>query len=57
VLGRLLCTMNRHDWERMVNPEVGGKDAVYSLCRRCGKEKAEYDPPTPGQATGFGGGI
>jgi hypothetical protein len=27
------------------NPEVGGKRAMYQLCRRCGCERDEYEPP------------
>jgi hypothetical protein len=52
---RLRCALRLHSWERRVNPDQGGRGAVYSTCRRCGKEKNEYGPPTGGQATGLGG--
>jgi hypothetical protein len=55
MFGRVLCTVRLHSWERRNNPGQGGKDAVYSVCRRCGKEKSEYGPPTPGQSVGLGG--
>ncbi|MFN0281900.1 MAG: hypothetical protein ACKVZ6_08010 [Kineosporiaceae bacterium] len=40
--GRLLCRVGRHAWARRHNPDVGGAQAVYHLCRRCG---TEYSPP------------
>ena len=57
LFGHLLCAFGGHAWERRVNPEVGGKDAVYSVCRRCAKEKAGYGTPTSSQATGLAGGV
>jgi hypothetical protein len=54
MLGRLRCTLGRHSWERRVNPEQGGKSAVYFACRRCGKEKTDYGEPS-GPAMGLGG--
>ena len=53
---RLRCLLRLHGWDRRVNPEVGGREAVYSVCRFCGKEKSEYGPPTEGQSIGMGGG-
>jgi hypothetical protein len=55
VFERLRCAVRLHSWERRVNPEVGGKDAVYSVCRRCGKEKNQFGPPTGGQSVGLAG--
>jgi hypothetical protein len=56
MLGRVLCAVRRHAWEQRVNREVSGADAVYFVCRRCGKEKPGYGGPTQGQAIGLGGG-
>ncbi|GAA0931351.1 hypothetical protein [Virgisporangium aurantiacum] len=53
---RLRCFVRLHSWDRRVNPELGGTEAVYSVCRFCGKEKSDYGPPTPGQSIGLGGG-
>jgi hypothetical protein len=55
MLGRVLCMAGRHAWERRTNPEVSGPDAVYFVCRRCGKEKPGYGRPGQGQAIGLGG--
>ena len=46
--GKLFCLVGRHAWTQQVNHEVSGPDAVYSVCSRCGKEKAGYGLPTPG---------
>ncbi|MDT4963154.1 MAG: hypothetical protein QOF87_2801 [Pseudonocardiales bacterium] len=54
MLGRVLCAIGRHAWERQVNPEVSGADAVYFVCRRCGTEKPRYGPPK-GRHIGLGG--
>jgi hypothetical protein len=40
-----LCHVARHDWARHRNPDVGGRRALFELCRRCGTERDEYDPP------------
>jgi hypothetical protein len=56
MLGRLQCVLGRHSWDRHINPEQGGRDAVFFLCGRCGKEKTSYDPPTPGQSAGMAAG-
>jgi hypothetical protein len=40
--GRLSCLLGRHAWVRRSNPDVGGAQAVYHLCRRCG---TEFSPP------------
>jgi hypothetical protein len=47
MLGRLQCMLGRHRWERRVNTETGGKDALYVACRRCGKEKTDYGDQPP----------
>jgi len=50
----ILCLVGRHDWQHRVNKEMGGPDAGYDLCSRCGKEKKAYGkPPSKGVATGF----
>jgi GNAT superfamily N-acetyltransferase len=41
----LLCRCGRHLWATLRNPDVGGRRAMYQLCRRCGRERDEYDPP------------
>lgn len=48
----LLCHAGRHEWEQHTNPEVGGKDAVFQLCVRCGRERQGYEAPPPGAITG-----
>jgi len=53
--GRLLCVIARHDWAQLRNPEVGGRAAVYRLCRRCGRERNEYSPRAPRNVAGGGG--
>jgi hypothetical protein len=55
MLEKLSCLVGRHAWVEQVNRDVAGKDAVYSVCSRCGKERAGYGPPTAGGATGIGG--
>jgi hypothetical protein len=53
-MGWILCHLGRHSWRQERNPEAGGgRDGTFSLCRRCGKEKAEYGRPP---ATGVGAG-
>jgi hypothetical protein len=47
MIGRLRCLVGWHFWERRVNPEVGGADAVYFACRRCSKEKPGHGPAVP----------
>ncbi|MDQ1718887.1 MAG: hypothetical protein QOE89_2840 [Pseudonocardiales bacterium] len=56
MIGKLLCAIGRHSFEKRVNPEASGTAGIYYLCRRCGKEKAGYEPPTPGQIAGMAGG-
>ena len=56
MLGKVLCVIGRHRWERHANPEVSGKDAMYFTCARCGKERPGYGPPSSGQATGLAAG-
>jgi hypothetical protein len=34
------------------NPEVGGKDAVFEQCVRCGRERQGYEAPLPGAVIG-----
>ena len=46
---RLLCRLGRHIWATRRNPEVGGAQAQYETCRRCGGERRTYDVP---EATG-----
>lgn len=48
----LLCHAGRHRWEQHRNPEAGGKDAVFQLCVRCGRERQSYEPPPPGAVIG-----
>ncbi len=50
--GWLLCHLGRHLWAQHRNPEVGGKDAVFEQCRRCGRERQGHEPPPPGSVLG-----
>lgn len=50
----VLCLLGRHKWQHHVNKEMGGPNAGFDLCARCGKEKKAYGkPPSTGVATGF----
>lgn len=49
----LLCHLGIHLWALRRNPEVGGKEAMYDQCRRCGRERAEFTPPRPGSTGGM----
>jgi hypothetical protein len=31
-------------WALRRNPEVGGREALFETCRRCGKERTQYVP-------------
>ena len=48
----LLCHLGRHRWVQHRNPEVGGKDAVFQLCLRCGRERQGHEVPPPGAIVG-----
>ena len=39
----LRCYLGRHRWRHEVNPEMGGPEAGYDLCSRCGKERNVYE--------------
>ena len=39
------CLFGRHRWEARHNPEVEGSRGDYQTCRRCGEDKAAYEPP------------
>lgn len=54
MIRKLSCLLGRHAWAHQVNREVAGREAAFSLCTRCGKEKTSYGPPTAGGATGLG---
>jgi hypothetical protein len=47
-MGRLLCLIGLHAWQRGHNPEVGGAGGDFEVCARCKKEKSVYGPPTRG---------
>ena len=51
-LGWQLCHLGRHLWAQHRNPDVGGKLAVFELCRRCGRERQGYEVPPPGSVLG-----
>ena len=51
-MGPLRCLLGRHRWEPRRNPEVGGADANYDVCSRCGKERAKFGPRPPGTIGG-----
>jgi hypothetical protein len=44
VRGRVACLFGRHAWVRRRNPDVGGPQAVWMQCRRCGREDSPSDP-------------
>ena len=44
-VARVLCRLGRHMWATRRNPEVGGPQAQYETCRRCGTERQTYDVP------------
>lgn len=44
----LLCRAGRHLWARRRNPEVGGRDAMFDECRRCGTVRMGWDAPGSG---------
>jgi len=37
------CYLGRHTWRHQRNPEMGGPQADYEVCTRCGKERNRYD--------------
>lgn len=49
---RLLCLLGRHAWKTRRNPDVGGREAVYETCYRCGKERPQYGVRPPGSIIG-----
>lgn len=51
----MLCLLGRHDWQHHVNPEMGGPNAGYDLCARCGTEKKVYGKPPSRGVAGPGG--
>jgi hypothetical protein len=48
----LLCRLGRHLWALRRNPEMGGREALYEDCRRCGRERTTYDPRDQGSVWG-----
>lgn len=54
---RILCRLGRHTWVIRHNPEVGGKASVFHVCRRCGKDRPEYEPSRTGGTWLAGGGF
>ena len=51
-MGRWLCRLGRHAWERKHNPDLGGPGADYEQCSRCGKERNVYGKPSGAGPTG-----
>jgi hypothetical protein len=54
MIGKLMCLLGRHDWERQSNPEIAGEDAVFYICSRCKHERNEYKKARP---DGISGGV
>lgn len=54
MLGRLGCMLGWHSWQQQTSRGVGGKGAIFSACRRCGKEKTDLGDGS-GPAVGMGG--
>jgi hypothetical protein len=48
----LLCRAGAHRWALRRNPELGGREALYEDCRRCGRERTTYDPHDQGAVWG-----
>jgi hypothetical protein len=48
----LTCYLGRHTWQHRRNPEMGGPQADYEVCGRCGKERNKYENK---DGTGIGG--
>lgn len=48
----LQCRLGWHHWALRRNPEVGGRQALYEQCRRCGRERTTYDPRDQGAVWG-----
>jgi hypothetical protein len=48
----VLCRVGVHWWVMRRNPEMGGRQAVYEECRRCGRERTLYDPHDQGAVWG-----
>jgi hypothetical protein len=49
---RALCRLGLHRWTLRRNPEMGGREALYEDCRRCGRERTTYDPRDQGAVWG-----
>jgi hypothetical protein len=45
MIRRLRCLIGRHAWAQQRNPESAGPEAIYFICRHCGREKPGYGPP------------
>jgi hypothetical protein len=52
----LRCYLGRHSWRHEINPEMGGPDAGYDVCSRCGKERNAYEK-NDGTGIGAIGGV
>ena len=48
----VLCRLGIHRWALRRNSEMGGRDALYEDCRRCGRERTTYDPRDQGAVWG-----
>lgn len=46
-MGSWLCRLGRHAWTTQGNPEMGGAEAVYEQCSRCGAERPAYGKRSP----------
>lgn len=53
-LTKAKCLLGRHAWVQHSNPEVGGKQALYETCSRCGKERQQHEPPSARAAGSLG---
>jgi hypothetical protein len=51
----LTCYLWRHSWQHRRNPEVGGAQADYEVCSRCGKERNRYEKDRSGMIHGIDG--
>ena len=51
----ILCLVGRHDWQHHVDKEMGGPNARYDLCSRCGTEREGLGKPPSKGVAGPGG--
>ena len=51
MIGKVLCALGRHRWQRRTSRETPG-NSTYFTCRRCGKERDLPGPVWFGRMSG-----